>query len=303
MPEFLQRNSPAKINVFLEVHGKRADGFHELETVMLRTDLCDVITFERCDTQRLSLHMADTSSPEAARGFPLDDSNLILRAATSLLESQHVKQGARIVIDKKIPAEAGLAGGSSNAATALMGLNLLWNLDLSLRDLHRIAANLGSDINFFLADSEAAVCRGRGEQVTPIPVGGELHFVAARPSTGNATAEVFSRLPPGTEFRTSSAVVEALRTGSPERLSTAIHNRLTPAAAATNPEMAAMIQQMRVITNRPVFMSGSGSTCFVVCVDQRDSENVVGQCGQLDVPFLTRLKCVESETDQAQIVK
>lgn len=283
--ENLTLHSPAKINLFLEVCGKRSDGFHELETVMLRTSLCDSITFAHAPAGQLSLHQTNTS----AHDVPLDDSNLILRAANVLLLEQSKAVGAHITIDKQIPLQAGLAGGSSNAATALLGLNQLWNLNLPRTVLHRIAASLGSDINFFLEDCTAAICRGRGELVTPIRVGGEFHFVAARPASGNATPAVFSKLHLPDTLHRCDDVVAALDSGRVTELAASIFNRLTQPATELNPQMVQLMAQMQQTAKRPVFMSGSGSTCFVVCDTAGDAANVLEDFRTLNAVFVSKL--------------
>lgn len=278
--------SPAKLNVFLEVLGKRADGFHELETVMLRTNLHDVMTFETTAGTDVSLHLAEGSQNRLDGDFPLDNSNLILKAAAALRSVSSQTCGAKITIEKRIPMQAGLAGGSSNAATALLGLNELWELELPRTELHRIAATLGSDINFFIEDCDAAICRGRGEIVTPIPVAAPFHFVAARPSAGNSTPQVFANLQLPDTKRSSNDVVLALSNGESPELSTTIFNRLTAPAESVNTEMAALLRRMHELTDQPVFMSGSGSTCFVVCSSENDAAEIAMKCRTLDAVFL-----------------
>src|SRR5262249_22303109 len=117
--------------------------------------------------------------------------NLVLRAACLLKEASGTSRGARMDLIKRIPLAAGLAGGSSDAAAALWGLNFLWRLGLSQRELSGLAARLGSDVPFFLCSSSAAICRGRGELVEPLPLPGRFWFVIARPQTGLSTAEVY----------------------------------------------------------------------------------------------------------------
>ena len=184
-------SSPAKLNVFLEVSGKRPDDYHELETVMLRTSLADQLTIRRTDSESLTLRFSD-ATPESMRvGIPLDGQNLILRAAEAVRKRVGSSSGAEFILHKRIPPESGLAGGSGNAAAALLGCRQLWKETLPDAELHEIAATLGSDINFLLSGHRAAVCRGRGEIVEPIALNRRLYFVAVRPRRGNSTAEVF----------------------------------------------------------------------------------------------------------------
>lgn len=282
--------SAAKINVFLEVLGKRDDGFHELETVMLRTDFCDVLSFAHNTSQKIELTLA-LGSVVGEGEFPLGDSNLIIKAAAALKQQTGCRHGASIAVKKVIPAEAGLAGGSSNAATALVGLNRLWGLGLTKPQLHQIAATLGSDINFFIEDCSAAICRGRGELVEPIPTGGTLHFVAVRPEVGNSTPGVFSKLVPSTSTCTSEAVVAAIASGDAVQLSSSIFNRLTHPAAVCNPAMKSLLDSMSKLTGKPAFMSGSGSTCFVVADSQQEASKIEELLKTYCVGTVVRLKC------------
>jgi len=156
----LTLESPAKINLFLQVPGKREDGFHEVRTLMLPVSLVDTLTFEPLENSRIEIESSDPL-------LPTDGSNLIRRAAW-LLQSQHAPmRGACIRLQKNIPIGAGLGGGSSNGSITLVGLNRLWNLGLSEDDLEKLAAKLGSDTAFFVRN-RPALSEGRGEILTPV---------------------------------------------------------------------------------------------------------------------------------------
>ncbi|MCA9060666.1 MAG: 4-(cytidine 5'-diphospho)-2-C-methyl-D-erythritol kinase, partial [Planctomycetaceae bacterium] len=161
MDRTLTIESPSKINVFLEVCARRADGFHELETVMLRTDLLDVLSLTPRNDATIVLEWSPRTPAALRIGIPLDESNLIVRAARALQQHSDSRAGVHITLQKRIPAQAGLAGGSGNAAACLLGLNRLWNLHLPVERLHEIAATLGSDLNFLLSGVRAARCTGR----------------------------------------------------------------------------------------------------------------------------------------------
>ena len=164
--------SPAKINLYLRIVGKRPDGYHELETVMLPLDFGDQITLQ---SQKIGLTL-ECDNP----ALPTDDSNLALRAAKKLAEAFSIEAVAKIALKKRTPLAAGLGGGSSNAAAVLRGLNRLWNLNGPSEELRALAASMGSDINFFMADG-AALCRGRGEQVEALPLQVLRHDPAGQP--------------------------------------------------------------------------------------------------------------------------
>ncbi|MEZ6034164.1 MAG: 4-(cytidine 5'-diphospho)-2-C-methyl-D-erythritol kinase [Planctomycetaceae bacterium] len=256
-------DSPAKLNIFLEVRGKRADGFHELETVMLRTQFCDQLTFRAAASSEIALSLSDATPSGMQSAIPTDDSNLILRAAHALRQLSGTSAGAHIILNKHIPPESGLGGGSSNAAAALIGCRELWKVNISDEQLHAIAATLGSDINFLLSGVPAAVCRGRGELIEPIEVARKLYFVALRPKAGNSTSGVFRRVQISDSPRSSTPLTESLRTGTGD-LNALIFNRLVFAAAQLNSSMAAFLKRIPRIVGRPAFMSGSGSTVYVV---------------------------------------
>src|SRR5438045_753982 len=175
--------APAKVNLFLEVVGKRPDGFHELRTLMAAVSLYDTLTFAPAPPGPIRL-----SCP----GVPLSTGpeNLVVRAAEALRRYAGTDAGADVVLTKRIPLAAGLAGGSTDAAATLVGLNRLWGLGLSRAELMPLAAGLGSDVAFFLAPP-CAWCTGRGEVVEPWPLGARLHLVLVAPPFGLGTADVY----------------------------------------------------------------------------------------------------------------
>jgi 4-diphosphocytidyl-2-C-methyl-D-erythritol kinase len=266
--------SGSKINLFLEVVGKRSDGYHELDTIMLRTDFTDSMQFIRLPSPELRLTLSAGTSASIRADFPLDEQNLIIQVATSLQKMARCGFGSEVIVHKQIPAQSGLAGGSGNAACTLRSLNRLWNLNLPDTELHRIAAAHGSDINFLLTDCRAAVCRGRGEQIHPIRLSSPLWLFAARPTTGNSTAAVFRNTQLPTSPRSTDETAAFLEGRAPGRLADLCFNRLTEAAKQNNPEMAQLMGSISQQTDRPVFMSGSGSTCFVICHNHRDARRL-----------------------------
>ncbi len=178
---------PAKLNLFLEVLGKRADGFHDLDTVMQAIGLCDELRITPGEEgEGLSLACSDAS-------LPTDSRNLVLRAALALRERTGCRRGARLSLTKRIPMQAGLGGGSSDAAGALVGLNAAWGLGLSREELRQVAATVGSDVAFFLYGGTAR-CTGRGEVVEPVPAPAVFHYVLVCPNVGVSTADAYGRL-------------------------------------------------------------------------------------------------------------
>ncbi|TAL02047.1 MAG: 4-(cytidine 5'-diphospho)-2-C-methyl-D-erythritol kinase, partial [Verrucomicrobia bacterium] len=184
----LEKLSPCKVNLLLNILGKRADGFHELETVMHPVHYCDRLTFARAGAGV----QLTCSNP----ALPTDSTNLVHRAASAFLNAAQIKDGVRLHLDKKIPMAAGLGGGSGNAATALLGLNELFAHPLAPSKLDELAAQLGSDVPFFLQD-KPALATGRGEKIqslAPFPALQGHHFILIHPGFGIATAWAYQTL-------------------------------------------------------------------------------------------------------------
>ena len=260
--------TPSKLNLFLDVLGKRPDGYHELETLMVSIGLYDTLRFQANASGRLELSLHE-ASPGVTRQMrellPLDERNLVLKAALLLREQTGCTLGASIQLAKSIPLQAGLGGGSSDAAAALVGLNRLWNLGLSLAELHPLAAQLGSDVNFFLDSVPLALCRGRGEQITAEPLARPLHFVVVKPPGGLSTRDVFLALKPDRASRCSAALRKTLHTGDLSQIGTQLHNALEVPAVELNEEVAEVLASLDRVSSVGRLMTGSGSSCFALC--------------------------------------
>src|SRR5437588_4299904 len=173
----MQLSAPAKVNLSFQIKERRADGFHEIETLMAPISLADGLTIERAgDDDQIEFFCDDPS-------LPVGDDNLIVRAAKFFRERTAIRTGVTIALEKKIPHGAGLGGDSSDAASTLLGLNELFGTRLPDDELLKLAAQLGSDVPFFLVRS-AAVCRGRGELVTPISVDAKFHLLVLTQDVG-----------------------------------------------------------------------------------------------------------------------
>src|SRR5262245_62048232 len=177
--------APAKVNLFLEILSKRADGFHDLATLMVAVNLFDTLVF-RSAPEGIAL---TSNRPDLSSG----PDNLIVKAAALLQKRSGRNLGTAIRLVKRIPMQAGLGGGSSDAAATLLALNRLWDLELTREDMADLGAQLGSDVPFFVL-ADTAWCTGRGEIVDPLPVGARLHFVLVCPPFGCSTAEVYRGL-------------------------------------------------------------------------------------------------------------
>ena len=172
--------APAKLNLFLHITGRRDDGYHLLQSAFMLIDWCDTLHFELRDGESVSRE-------DLGAALPADD--LILRAARALQQATHARQGAHIAINKRIPAQAGMGGGSSDAASTLLALNRLWNLKLTRAQLAEIGLSLGADVPFFLSGGHAWV-EGVGEQITPLALA-PARFAVVKPPQGLETGEIF----------------------------------------------------------------------------------------------------------------
>lgn len=253
---FVSEKAPAKINLTLDALYKRPDGYHELEMVMTTIDLYDRI--DLMDLQSKSIQLESTSGL-----VPQDERNLAYRAAALLREKTGVKRGVRIYIDKHIPVAAGLAGGSSDAAATLRGLNRLWNLGLSHEELANIGAEIGSDVPFCVY-SGTALAKGRGEVLTPLPSPPPCWVVLAKPSHGVSTADVFGRLKVQEieEHPRTEQMIEALRKKDYESILANLGNVLEPVTMQMHATVRKIKERMSVFGADGVLMSGSGPTVF-----------------------------------------
>jgi len=244
----------AKVNLVLEVLGKRPDGYHELSTVMQAVDLFDRLTVEAAATITL-----ETSEP----ALPTDDRNLVVRAARLLQEAAGIKAGARIVLDKRIPLAAGLGGGSSDAAATLLGLNRLWGLRWRRERLVELAVKLGMDVPFFLGRGRA-LGTSRGEVLSALPGVGGYALVLVHPGIGLSTQEVYGRVPPGwrAESDGTKRMLDALKKRNVVRVAGALTNHLEHWVEPAMPVIGRMKAALFAAGALGAAMSGSGPTVF-----------------------------------------
>ncbi len=282
--------SPCKVNLLLNILGKRPDGFHELETVMQPVNLCDELTFER----RAAGIELSCSEPS----LPVDSSNLVHRAAAKFLERAGIRDGVRMHLEKRIPMAAGLGGGSGNAATTLLALNELFGAPLSMDALHELAAALGSDIPFFLQD-RPALATGRGENVRPLSRFAALAgraFLLVHPGFGIATAWAYkelARFPAALNGERGRAekLIALLDAGDLRQGAREFYNSLEAPALEKYPWLAVLQEFLRDNGALAALMSGSGSTTFAIasdtCAAQELEERVkerFGRCWTAVVP-------------------
>ncbi len=255
--------TPAKLNLFFEVLGKRSDGYHEIETLMCPIGWYDTLCFRETSGGDLELECQCglTAGGSGFEEVPRDGKNLVLRAVDLIRRRTGTKQGARLRLIKRIPTAAGLGGGSSDAAAALVAANLGWKLGLSLLELASLAAEIGSDVPFFL-NRGPAICRGRGEQIEPTAGLGLMNFVVVRPPEGLATAAVYGVCRPTASRRPLQPLLDAFREGRARQAGGLLFNRLQAAAEQLSPWIARLGRLLAVEDCLGHGMTGSGSAYF-----------------------------------------
>lgn len=264
----IRLRAPAKINLTLAVLGKRPDGYHEIESLVLPTSLHDELEIVEANEPGVNLRCDDPSIPTGRE-------NVIIQAAERLVARCDEHRGASIRLTKRIPVGAGLGGGSSDAAATLIGLNRLWRLGLSTTDLAGIAAEVGSDVPLFLTGGPVVI-RGRGEQVRPCALGWLGWIVLIIPPFGLSTAAVYRQWRPGPSPPHSAAeVVESIRSGQP--IGGLLYNMLEAPAFAVEPRLANLHARLTALGAPNLRMSGSGSALFALFEKPEPAEKFAGR--------------------------
>ncbi len=262
--------APAKLNLFLHITGRRDDGYHLLQSVFMLIDWCDILHFDARDDGTIERE-------DLTITLPADD--LVMRAARSLQRASNTSLGAHIAIEKHIPAQAGMGGGSSDAATTLLALNRLWGLNWPLSKLMSLGLTLGADVPFFLGGHNAWV-EGIGEQITPIDIPA-ARFAVVKPNAGLETARIFraTELERATETATMPDFA-----ANPYGFG---RNDLQPVAQALCPEITEALQWLSSFGLSPR-MTGSGSAVFAklpngVLIDSAPNDWQIRICSNLAV--------------------
>lgn len=270
-------SAPAKINLHLQVLGVRPDGYHELRTLFQSIDLADEIYASPTANGILELRV----EPEGA--VTEAENNMVLQAAARLRKLAGVTAGASLELHKNIPVAAGLGGGSADAAATLILLDRLWDLDLGTRDLVHLAADLGSDVPFFLHGG-FAVGVGRGEEVYPLPDLRAFDLVVVTPQLQVSTPEVFDRFAPRLTSSGLNATVYAFATGAPgcHRGSPPwedLFNELESVVIERWPEVGRIVDALRATEPLHAAVTGSGASVFAVYPDPRCASEAAAVIG------------------------
>lgn len=279
--------APAKINLYLEIIGNRPDGYHELAMILQSIGLADQIGVHSISTDSIRVHC---NHPQV----PTDNTNLAYRAAelmaTQFPEAFSKYKGVEITINKQIPVAAGLAGGSTNAAAVLVGIDLLWKLGLTQSELEELGAKLGSDVPFCVAGG-TAIATGRGEQLSPLPSLDNIYILLAkyrslevstawayqtyRQQFGNSDIRDTDNLATRASAVHSGAIVKAIFDKDVRQIAQKLHNDLERVVLPAYPQV---LQLREVIANQEgilgTMMSGSGPTVFALLESQQQAEQL-----------------------------
>lgn len=275
--------APAKINLTLDVLYKRPDGFHEVEMIMTTVDLADRILLESRNDGKIVL----TSNSSF---IPTDNKNHAYQAAQILKNTYGINEGVTITIDKEIPIAAGLAGGSSDAAATLRGLNKLWDLNLSIDTLAEIGAKIGSDVSFCVYGG-TALATGRGEKIEHLPPPPSCWVILAKPQISVSTASIYGGLTlDEVEHPNTNQMIQALKESDYELIYKSLGNVLETVTFQMYPEVKMLKEQMKRFGADGVLMSGSGPTVFgLVDSESRVNRIVNGLKGFCEEVYAVRI--------------
>ena len=260
--------APAKINLTLDVLGKRDDGYHEVEMVMTTIDLADRIDIYPRGDDKITIDCS-------ACFVPLGEKNHVYQITKLLKEKLGIRKGVHFYIHKRIPVAAGLAGGSSDAAAAIRGLNRLWDLGLSVQEMAQIGSEIGSDVAFCVYGG-TALATGRGEVITPLPSPPPAWVILAKPPMGVSTSEIYGMVRMGVISQyppKSRQMVEAIMQRNYDQVYQSMGNHLETVTLSLYPEVRRLKEQMSRFGADAALMSGSGPTVFSLV----DKESRVGR--------------------------
>ncbi|MGA2159230.1 MAG: 4-(cytidine 5'-diphospho)-2-C-methyl-D-erythritol kinase [Dehalococcoidia bacterium] len=261
----LTARAPAKINLVLEVLGKRSDGYHEIKSIIQTISLFDVLSFEKNDRLEIGCNIASLQSPD----------NLVVKAAEALRTKTGYEGGARIRLEKKIPMDSGLGGGSSDGAAALAGLNKLWSLGLSQKELVEIAADIGSDVPFFIHGGTCLV-EGRGDKVVPLPDLQDTYYLLVRPEIqvqAGKTGKLYGMLGPAdlSDGRYADRAIGRMRTErkiNPDLL----YNTFDKIAVRAYRGMEDFRTRFANVASGHIHLAGSGPSLFAITDGRTQAE-------------------------------
>ncbi|MCK5580938.1 MAG: 4-(cytidine 5'-diphospho)-2-C-methyl-D-erythritol kinase [Candidatus Omnitrophica bacterium] len=262
-------SSPAKLNLFLKVLEKRSDGYHGLKTVFERISLCDDIRFKSTKSDQIKI---TCDHPHV----PVGPKNLVYQVAQLLRKDYGIEKGVEIDITKRIPVAAGLAGGSSNAATALLGLNRLWGINLTKKTLIEYGKRVGSDVPFFLHDCSWGLGTHRGDHIKPLSVDAKMWHILVVPRIKMYSGEVFARFKMKLTKQGDDVniLLRSLRKCNIYKVTEFLSNDLEQSILQIRPGLIRVKKRLESFLSQGVCFSGSGPAVFGITSSKKEAENI-----------------------------
>lgn len=293
----MERKAYAKINLGLDVIRRRPDGYHEVKMIMQTVDIYDILTIEKTPEEGIFFAMKGENSL-----VPVDDTNLVCKAARKLIEKYPIQGGVRFILEKNIPVAAGMAGGSTDAAAALKGMNELFEMGLSVEELRAVAVTIGADVPYCI-EGGTALSEGIGEQLTPLPYPPAMWLVVVKPAVSVSTKYVYENLHAETitNHPDIDGMTEAIKSGELNGITERMGNVLERVTIPAHPVIAQIKEQLEGAGAEKALMSGSGPTVFAVfgereCAKEAASaltQSALYKSGQISHIFVTT--CVNPE--------
>lgn len=279
----LFEKAPAKINLSLDILGKRDDGYHEVEMIMTTIDLSDRIELYTLEQNEIKVSLE-------SRYVPNDERNLAYQAASVFKKKYEISEGIHIKIDKSIPVSAGLGGGSSDAAAVLRGLNRLWTLNIPIEELAELGLTIGSDVPFCVHNVTALV-KGRGEQVSELPSPPPCWVVLAKPDIGVSTRTIFQRVNmDNIKHPNTQGIIDALYHSDFSGICDNLGNALENITINLHPEIKQIKDRMHRAGACNVLMSGSGPTIYALVEQENKAQRIYNSLkGFCEEVYMVRL--------------
>lgn len=272
MMQQIQKKAYAKINLGLDVLRRRPDGYHEVKMIMQTVDLFDRLTI--CKTPQPGITFAMENEGQAVNSLvPVDDTNLVCKAARKLMEKHPLQEGVHFILQKNIPVAAGMAGGSTDAAAALTGMNELFELHLSVEELQEIAVTIGADVPYCVVGG-TALSEGIGEKLTRLTPPPECGLVIVKPAVSVSTKYVYENLHVETleHHPDIDGMVKALQEGSLSGITDRMENVLERVTVKEYPLIAQVKEMLESLGAQKALMSGSGPTVFGIFAEKEQAE-------------------------------
>ena len=271
-------HAPAKMNLFFEIHGKRPDGYHNVCSLCCLVSVFDTLIIESQDSPEVVFSCENDNSTQNAMNIPMGAENLVVKALELVRKRCNIPDGCRVRLIKRIPSQAGMGGGSSDAAMAIRLACKVWNLPLAPDEMARLGAELGSDVPLFFFD-KLTLGRGRGELVEPIGSAPRLDFVIVKPPENISTAEAYRAFSTSniTDRRSPEQLLKGLQSGNRREIRSGMFNRLEATARSLCPRLRQLRERFEKLDCPAHQMTGSGTAYFALCRHQQHARQLASQ--------------------------